>query len=570
MTLLDTQKDGARASRGLPRGMPRRMWRAGALIALCAALGLSAAAVRAQVLSASPTVFSLPVATGGTVTVTVQTGAAVSGTRADAALLCAELAGGVEGVHRTEPCSAASVFGRVGVGVNATDGPHTYRASFGPDTMAAAVRASASAGRLEGSRRFYVVASYLGPTKVPQWIATRVDLVEPARTGLTSATHQLIDVALDAPTPISIRYTQAGNDTPLAGQFCSALAIPYPPRGVADGSPCAAGSVLGAAGAAVGFRAAPLTGEHLVVPESVARLAAQAARASGQGVFYFARRFASGQWGVVRLRLTGDLASAALAFTDIRLAFQQGAGQQGIGFFARGQRLPPVAATLRYRGGGLMRARWEVVMPGDELPSPLDLTAEASLDAADRTRQRRYRVLDRIQVILPAVGRGVLPGPDPRLLPNDQYGQYLLLLRIEASDSLSDSKGGRAPFVLPVLRYHIGETSGPAASAVASADTIALLPTPMPNPSGDERAVVLAWRAIRQGAIYRLEVDVDGVLLHAARVRFDSQQETVQYTLPPFVTAGLPSQGTRWRVLALDAEGRPTGISDWRDIATRP
>jgi hypothetical protein len=395
--------------------------------------------------------------------------------------------------------------------------------------------------------------------------------------GITSATASLIDVALNAPTPVSIRYSIAGTpsamgpETPLAGQFCSALNRAYPASGVTIGNPCAPASNLGSANPAVGFISnAAQTGETLVVPETIARQAAQRAAASGNSIFYFVRQFSSGKFAVVRLRLTASSASSPLAFTDIRLGFRGGAGLQNIGFFKRDQLLPAVSAMLRYQGAGVLRARWEIVQPGDTLPTPLDLTAEAGLSPLERAQQRRYRVLERVNIYLPAAGQAVLSGPAPRLLPNDQYGQYLLLLRIEASDSIAGVAGGIAPFVLPVLRYYIGENSDPVARTKLVPEAINLVAPQTGARLDKDAALTFQWLENQNVSLYRLEIEANGKPAYAARIRPSAQSGINQYTAPPFIAASLVDKVARWRVVALAGDGQFVGESEWREIASLP
>ena len=536
-------------------------------------------AAQAQIVSASPLVFSLDVARGGVVTVAVLGGAAEPVRRVLDGYVCAELAAGrTLGVNASDPCDSST---RVGSGpgylpTDPIDSRRFYSAYFSPESLELALRASATAGRATGSRRLFFVTVFASAR--PSLVAVRIDLIEPAPIditfapstfgftgttstliGITSATSTLIDVAMAGPTPLAIRYTQASNDTPLGGQYCSALAIGYPATGVASSNPCAPGSSLGSAGPALGFGAGAQTGEQLVVPESIARQATQRARgSSGSGIFYFVRRFASGKYAVIRLRLIGDSPSAALVFTDVRLAFNQNAGSQSIGFFKRGQAMPPLSATLRYRGAGLIRARWEVVLPGDEPPSALDLTSEASLSPQQRAQQRRYRVLDRIQVLLPARGGGVLRGPDPQLLPNDQYGQYLLLLRIETADSVSGAPSGAAPFVLPVLRYYIGESGG-----LPAPEPLVLLSALM---QADGQPPVFEWRQIDHAALYLVEIEALGQLVFSAHVLPDLQAPTGHYAALPFMAESWSAPGGRWRVLAFASDGQLQAQSPWREI----
>ena len=362
-----------------------------------------------------------------------------------------------------------------------------------------------------------------------------------------------------------------GTETPLTGQFCSALIGLYPASGVTTGNPCAPASNLGSANQAVGFISnASQTGETLVVPETIARQATQRAAASGNSLFYFVRQFSSGKFAVVRLRLNASSASTPLAFTDIRLGFRGGAGLQNIGFFKRGELLPAVSAMLRYQGAGLLRARWEIVGPGDTPPTALDLKAEATLTPLERAQQHRYRVLERVNIYLPASGQAVLSGPVPRLLPNEQYGQYLLLLRIEASDSLAGVPGGTAPFLLPVLRYYIGESSGPVARTKSAPEAINLVAPQSGARLDKDAALTFQWLENQNVSLYRLEIEANGKQAYAARVRPSAQSGINHYTAPPFIAASLVNKAARWRVVALAGDGQFVGESEWREIASVP
>jgi hypothetical protein len=396
-----------------------------------------------------------------------------------------------------------------------------------------------------------------------------VGLPVPVATGITSASAAFGNIALTSPTPVYVRYSVAGADTPLTGQFCAALnpALAVPATGVATFNPCAAGSLLGLTQAAMGFGAGAQTGESLIVSETIARQAAQRALANGNGNFYFVRQFASGKFAVVLLRLTGDTANQPIAFTHIRLGFQDGNGVQNVGFFKREQTLPKVNALLRYQGAGMLRARWEVVQPGDIAPNAQDLTSEAMLTPLQRAQQHRYRVLDTVSQYLPATGQIILNGPDASTLPNTQNGEYLLLLRIEAGDSLTGAPSGIAPFVLPVLRYYIGDTNGPNFQAQTGAPTAINLIAPAAGATVDNKIPLsFQWEEVKNTTLYRLEIETNGKPFYTARVRAKSGINS--YTAPPFITMGVVNKPSRWRVVTLNSDGQFLGISEWREIST--
>ncbi len=541
----------------------------------------------AQVSTVTPNVFNLTVASGGSFASTA-TPFPTNGTgdRQAIANMCSSLiVGGSPGVGTANPCAVGATFSSVNVGVALNSAtPQIFSASYSAAQLAGFIPTLTTAGQPFGSRKFYVVtqfsASAIPPFSATRFVTLQVNLIEPVlppppptAAGITNANASLVDVALNGPSSVSVRYSVSGTDTPLAGQFCSALNAGYPASGVATGNPCAPASLLGSTGPAIGFNNVAQTGETLVVPETVARQATARAQASGNSIFYFTRQFSSGKYAVVQLRLNGNAANVPLAFNDIRLGFKDGGSLQNIGFFKRGQILPPVSAALRYRGAGVLRARWEIVQPTDTPPNALDLQPEANLTPLQRAQQHRYRVIERVNIYLPATGQAVLSGPSPRLLPNEQYGQYLLLLRIETSDSIAGQPGANAAFALPVLRYYIGESSGPngQASAVkAEPQAISLVSPQASAVLANDAPVVFQWQDNKNVSLYRLEIEANGKQVYAARVRPNAQDGTVRYTAPPFIASTLANKASRWRVVALAGDGQFVGESEWREIANAP
>ena len=559
-----------------------------ALLALCTLA--AAPSAFAALNTAAPVVFSLNVAAGGTVSTTASSvPAAFTGARVAIANTCSALiVGSAPGVSPAATCAPATVFGTTNVGASiSSNAPQTFSANFTAAQLSGIVTTLAAAGQPLGSRRFFINVQYaavsLPAPSTASFVTLQVDLIEPppppppVAAGITNATASLVDVALNAPSPISVRYTLSGTDSPLAGQFCSALNSGYPATGVTVGNPCAPASLIGSTGPAMGFNNVAQTGETLVVSETVARQATARAQASGNSIFYFTRQFSSGKYAVVQLRLNGNAANVPLAFNDIRLGFKDGGSLQNIGFYKRGQILPPVNATLRYRGAGVLRARWEIVQPTDTPPNALDLQPEANLTPLERAQQHRYRVIERVNIYLPATGQAVLSGPSPRLLPNEQYGQYLLLLRIETSDSITGQPGANAAFALPVLRYYIGESSGPngQASAVKAEPQAINLVSPQASAVlANDAPVVFQWHDNKNVSLYRVVIEANGKQVFAARVRASAAQSiadnTIRYTAPPFIANTLANKAARWRVVALASDGQFVGESEWREIANAP
>ena len=144
---------------------------------------------------------------------------------------------------------------------------------------------------------------------------------------------------------------------------------------------------------------------------------------------------------------------------------------------------------------------------------------EASLPIEERGTQQRYTQLSRFNVFLPPGGRYVLQGPDPARLPRDAAGQYLVLLRVEASDdreNISDLSavgagagaalgGAAAGFPLPALRYVVGGGDNTRNASTANSFEPLLPRDGVVIPAG--APIDFAWAASPQAAFYRLEVE---------------------------------------------------------------
>lgn len=310
------------------------------------------------------------------------------------------------------------------------------------------------------------------------------------------------------------------------------------------------------------------------IPPSVARRAYQAAVSGETSSFFYVRRFIDTAGGPdefvnVTCRMSGGGPRSPFALTDVKLAF---AVDKPIMLLKVDERLPPVKAVIAYNGTGRLKGRWEVVLPGEDPPAETDLLTEATLPIESRGRQRRYTQLSTFNVFLAPDGKYTLPGPDVSRLPNSVSGEYLLLLRIEASDEKeSDSNlaavgvgpgvvhsGAVAGFPLPVLRYYIG--SGP--DTQLSNDLTLLFPADKVSLSSAE-ALEFSWSEIATSAFYRLEVvDLAGQALLSA-VLLPGRGF---YRPPPWLKEKVVSGNVRWRILALDRLGKTISESPWRDV----
>jgi hypothetical protein len=316
------------------------------------------------------------------------------------------------------------------------------------------------------------------------------------------------------------------------------------------------------------------------VPASVARRAYEAAEAGEVASFFYVRRFVApdgrpDQYVRVTCRLTAGGAGVPLSLVDVRLAFEV---EVPVLQARAGEPLPRLSATITYTGTGRLTGRWEVVMPGQELPAPEDLLTEATLPIELRGTQRRYTELERFSVFLPPVGRATLPGPPPSRLPAGVEGQYLVLLRVEASnDKFGDSNlagagagsgiahgGAVAGFPMPVLRYVIGAGSTALSARAPAVDDDGTSPVDGAVVS-NAAPPTLRWRPIAQAAVTRLEIEAGDGLVFEALLGAGA----TEYALPPFVLAKAIKGELRWRIVGTDAAGRGTPRTSWRRLVVR-
>jgi hypothetical protein len=314
------------------------------------------------------------------------------------------------------------------------------------------------------------------------------------------------------------------------------------------------------------------------IPPSVARRAYQEAADGETSTFFYVRRFAGTAGGpdeyvAVTCRLTGGGAHVPLALTHVDVRF---ALETPVLFVAPDERAPALAAEITYNGTGRLKGRWEIVLPGDEPPSARDLLTEASLPPDERGLQRRYAQLERFNVFLPPSGRVVLPGPDPARLPTGVEGTYLVLLRVEASDdkegdsNLELAGAGRgvlhngavAGFPMPALRYVVGAGDSRLAATQGDRSVRLLLPRGGAAVHADS-LLRLSWLEDRDASYHRVDLETaDGVPVFAAVV----DAGVGEYAVPPFVRARVTGGTLRWRVAALDAQGRELRRSGWRGV----
>jgi hypothetical protein len=384
-----------------------------------------------------------------------------------------------------------------------------------------------------------------------------------------------VNVNATGATTVFITFGNLEGYRPVEAIWCGEL-VPASPD---LGDRCDPGTVFGSL--PVRFDQSRLSGQDgfsdiMSIPPSVARRAYQAAAGGSDSRFFYVRRFVDpqgirpDQYVAVTCRLTAGGARTPLALLDVQLRF---AGDEPVTAVRSGLAPPPVEARIAYNGTGRLVGRWEVVLPGEDPPTPEDLLTEATLPGELRGTQRRYTELSRFNVFLPPTGEIVVPGPAPESLPVDADGLYQILLRIEASEDKEGdvdlsavgagsgilATGAVAGFPLPVLRYFVGDAGS---AGVAGARLRLLAPASAPAVAAVQgRPVVFSWSQVASAVLYRLQVrDADGAELLSAVV----QAGTASYAAPPFLTEGRAGEDVRWRVEALDGEGRVLEETPWR------
>jgi hypothetical protein len=398
-----------------------------------------------------------------------------------------------------------------------------------------------------------------------------------------------VNVYSQGSTTIFLTYGNLGDYRPAQTTWCGDLQPAASAMGAmgAIGMICAPGSIYGALPRRYDIsRRSGNNGytDIVSVPASVARKAYQAAAGGEDSRFFYVRRFVSDsglpdQYVFVTMRLTGNGAGAPFSLTDVQLDFGAGLGprpnrQEPLALFVEpGGNAPPIRADIKYTGCGRLRGRWEVVRPGDPLPDPRDLLPEASLPIEERGTQRRYTQLSRFNVFLPPGGRHVLQGPDPARLPTDAAGQYLILLRVEASDDrenisdlsvvgagVSAAQGGAASgFPLPALRYLVGGGDN-----TRDASTANSFETLLPRDGATILAsapIDFAWAASPQAAFYRLEIeDENGKLILSAMLKSPVRN----YRAPSWLKSKITGGNLSWRVVAMGQAGQYIGETEKR------
>lgn len=312
------------------------------------------------------------------------------------------------------------------------------------------------------------------------------------------------------------------------------------------------------------------------IPTPVIRRAYQEAQKGKSSEFFYVRQFNNNginTYVTVTCRMGGGGARTPLSLTRVDLNFKSNNGRQPVTFVKQFERLKPLSAKVSYNGSGLLKGRWELVLPGDVEPSPFDLLSEASLPVEQRPLQKHYRLLSRFQKFLPPNGKVIIEGPNVKYLPTAEKGLYRILFRIEASndkegnsDTLAGivNTGGVAGFPMPTLRYFVGDSDDYKQNK--SYPPINLL-LPLNNKKLTADRLVFSWIDLENNtdiATYKIEFYRDDnarSLIASAFIKAGiSQYRPIGSTLNRLTSSFL------WRVTALDKQGNILSTSPVRQL----
>jgi hypothetical protein len=312
------------------------------------------------------------------------------------------------------------------------------------------------------------------------------------------------------------------------------------------------------------------------IPTAVIRRAYQEAQRGRSSEFFYIRHFVNNgisTYVTVTCRMGAGGARSPLALTRVDVDFNQSKSRKAITQVKQFKQIEPFSAAITYNGSGLIKGRWEVVLPGDVEPSSFDLLSEASLPAEERPLQKRYRLISRFQKFLAPNGKTVIPGPDPKLLPVNEKGLYRILFRVEASNDKEGNSdtlggivntGGVAGFAMPTLRYFVGETTQLVATKQYPPITLLL---PHSQQILDSKPTEFSWFELKDSkdvAVYKIEFyqsEGDKNLIASALIKPGSSSykpvESVQSIL---------NQPLIWKVEALDVNGKVLSSSPLRRL----
>lgn len=374
-----------------------------------------------------------------------------------------------------------------------------------------------------------------------------------------------VNVNSQNPTTVFLTFGQIpAGYVPAEALWCGELVPAAPP---ALGFQCHPATIYGALPSRYNLAQASGSGgltDIMAIPPSVVRRAYQAALDGRNAGFFYVRRFVStggqpDQFVNVTCRMTGGGARVPFALTDVRIKTPN---EKPILFLRAGEPFPEIFAEIAYNGTGRLKGRWEIVQPGEAPPEERDLLTEATLPVEQRGTQKRYTQFSRFNHFLPPVGKFTLKLENPERMPILAEGQYILLLRIEATDDKeSDSNlvavgvgegtvhsGAVASFPLPTLKFFV---TG-AGTSVNLADDLSGYPKQTMTVSSFQ-PLIFSWQTEISAAAYRLEVfdEKENLVLSAILLSPISS-----YRAPSWFTEKLDARKVIWRATALDKNGK--------------
>lgn len=373
-----------------------------------------------------------------------------------------------------------------------------------------------------------------------------------------------VNVNSQNPTTVFLTFGQIpANYFPAEAIWCGELVVNPPALGLQ----CRPDTIYGSLPTRFNRSTASGNGgftDIMAIPPSVVRRAYQSAVRGESAGFFYVRRFVSNngqpdQFVNVTCRMTSGGARVPFALTNVELKTPKG---EPILFLKAGEKLPEIIAEIQYNGTGRLKGRWEIVQPGEELPDEKDLLTEATLPIEQRGTQRRFTQIARFNDFLQPTGKYKLPLKSANRIPTLAAGQYLLLLRIEATDDKeSDSdlsilgvgngivhSGAVASFPMPILKFFI---AGENANDKWSENALVL---PQKNTAVEtNQPLIFTWQELPETTAYRLEI-----LDENERLLFSSitLSPTNSYRAPSWFWERFGTKNLVWRVFALNEDGK--------------
>jgi hypothetical protein len=374
-------------------------------------------------------------------------------------------------------------------------------------------------------------------------------------------------------TTVFLTFSNVVNKRPVDACWCGELSSAAPDAGFR----CSPGAEFGCL--PVRYDQSRLSGNStytdiMSIPPSVSRRAYLDAAGGAEATFFYVRHFVSTVGGPdefvpVTIRLAGNGAAVPFSITDVKLSWGV---DKPVLLVRPDEKMPSVKAEINYTGTGRLVGRWEIVKPGEELPSDRDLLTEATLPAEERGLARRYTQLSRFNIFLPPVGKVTLPGPEWWRVPSHIEGLYVVLLRIEAAEDTNPGlaaaqqsmipTGGVAGFPMPVLRYYVGGGSA-AAGAAEVKGRLALIGPADKAVLADNEVVDFNWSAIEGAAFYRLEVETGQSTLVLSAILLGGVNT---YRAPSWLAEKVGDESLHWRVLAFDQARNQIGETVRRSL----